>query len=532
MVNEPLLNVPLSISFPIVSDGGASPRLTAAEVEGFVRAGGRDRSTARHGVAAEGTGRTMAGARSANGWTAGRRRLLAGLVLLAGGLAAGGTAAAEPHYRCDRLDAQAALSGNEDDILSQGRDGWFFRAENTDLDEFFVLDGESLSYMARLGAALADRGTRLVLMPVPTRALVAYDQMDPAVPLQGRYARRDALAEYRAFVKSLGAIGLPVVDLDPESIRGRIGPAFYLKRDLHWTPQGAKFAAGLAAADIDRLLGASAADGRARFTTRQVRTEPMTGRLQSMINQYCDDPVPAQELAVFATVREGGDGGPSDSAEQALFGDAGDGGPQVVLAGTSFSATPAFNFPGFLSEALGRSVLDYSISAGGLSTSLLSYLETSDFDRDPPAVLLWEFLAYHAFPDDAVAFRQMIGAANGTCTGTERLVAESLVEITGAGDVIAVPPGAPPLVGEAGYLALEIPDRTVRRFTVEVEYADRDADIVTIDQAPPYDSSSRFFLEFSGDFSAPVKSVRVRGLPEDRALPISASICRARQGAS
>lgn len=468
----------------------------------------------------------------ARGWSAAGRWAVAGAVLLAGAGAAAPAFAAEPHYRCDRLDAQAELSGEEDDILSQGRDGWFFRAENTDLDEFFVLDSESLSSMARLGAALRGRGTRLVLMPVPTRGLVAYDRMDVGVPLQGRYARRDALAEYRATVKAFRGVGLDVVDLDPEMIRARIGPAFYLKRDLHWTPQGAKFTAQLAAADIDRLLGPMAAEGRARFTTRQVRTEPMTGRLQATINQYCDDPVPAQELAVFQTVREGGDGGPSADAEQALFGDAGGGGPQVVLAGTSFSATPTFNFPGFLSEALGRSVLDYSISAGGLSTSLLSYLETSDFDRDPPQVLLWEFLAYHAFAEDAVAFRQMIGAAQGTCTGTDRLVAESLVDVTGAGEVIAVPADAPPVVGQAGYLALEIPDRTVRRFTVEIEYADRDADIVTIDQAPPYASSSRFFLEFSGDFSAPVRAVRVRGLPDDRALPISASICRARQGAS
>lgn len=468
----------------------------------------------------------------ARGWSAAGRRAVAGALLLAGVSVAAPAIAAEPHYRCDRLDAQAALSGEEDDVLSQGRDGWFFRAENTDLDEFFVLDSESLSAMARLGAALRGRGTRLLLMPVPTRGLVAYDQMDAAVPLHGRYARRDALAEYRATVKGFRSVGLDVVDLDPEMIRARIGPAYYLKRDLHWTPQGAKFTAQIAAADIDRLLGSQAGEGRARFATRQVRTEPMTGRLQAMINQYCDDPVPAQELAVFQTVREGGDGGPSDDAEQALFGDAGDGGPQVVLAGTSFSATATFNFPGFLSEALGRSVLDYSISAGGLSTSLLSYLETSDFDRDPPQVLLWEFLAYHAFADDAVAFRQMIGAAQGTCTGTDRLVAESLVDVTGAGEVITVPPNAPPVIGQAGYLGLEIPDRTVRRFTVEIEYADRDADIVTIDQAPPYASSSRFFLEFSGDFSAPVRAVRVRGLPDDRALPISASICRARQGAS
>lgn len=469
--------------------------------------------------------------RACGGSSAGRWAVAAALVL-AGLGAAAPAAAAEPSYRCDRLEAQAALSGEEDDVLSQGRDGWFFRAANTDLDEFFVLDSESVAAMARLGAALRDRGTRLLLLPMPTRALVAYDQMNTAVPLQARYARRDALAEYRATVTGFRAVGLDVVDLDPEMIRARIGPAFYLKRDLHWTPQGAKFTAEIAAADIDRLLGATATAGRARFTTRQVRTEPMTGRLQSMINQYCDDPVPAQQLAVFQTTREGGDGGPNDDAEQALFGDAGSGGPQVVLAGTSFSATTTFNFPGFLSAALGRSVLDYSISAGGLSTSLLSYLETSDFDRDPPQVLLWEFLAYHSFAEDTVAFRQMIGAANGTCTGSERLVAESLVDITGAGEVIAVPQDAPPVIGQAGYLALEIPDRTVRRFTVEIEYADRDADIVTIDQAPPYASSSRFFLEFSGDFSAPVRAVRVRGLPNDRALPISASICRARQGAS
>jgi alginate biosynthesis protein AlgX len=471
----------------------------------------------------------------------GRARLEAGMArrCAAAGLAAiasatlslaSPVAAAEPHYRCDRLAAQSEHSSDQDDILSQGGDGWFFRAENTDLDEFFVLDSESLAYVARLGAALRERGTRLVLMPVPTRALVAYDQLDRAVPLQGLYAKRDALAEFRAYVAAFRKAGLDVVDLDPEAIRARMGPAFYLKRDLHWTPQGAKLAAQIAATEIDRLLGARAAEGRATYVTRELRTEPMTGRLQTMINQFCDDAVPAQEVTVFNTERQGaGDGAAS---EQALFGDAGGGGPQVVLVGTSFSATPTFNFPGFLSEALGRSVLDYSISAGGLSTSMLSYLETSDFDRDPPDVLLWEFLGYHPFEEDGIAFRQMIAAAGGTCTGTERLVAEARVDVTGAGGLLAVPHDVPPVTGWNGYLALEIPDRTVRRFTVEFDYADRDADIVTIDQAPPYESSSRFFLELSGDFGSPLRSVRIRGLPEDRALSIDASVCRTRQGGS
>ncbi len=466
-------------------------------------------------------------------WTRGRQAAW-GLAAIAGATLsfASPTAAAEPHYRCDRLTAQSEHSSDQDDILSQGRDGWFFRAENTDLDEFFVLDSESLAYVARLGAVLRERGTRLVLMAVPTRALVAYDQLDAAVPLQGRYARRDALAEYRAYIAAFRKAGLDVVDLDPEMLRTRMGPAFYLKRDLHWTPQGAKLAAQIAAAEIDRLLGAKASEGRASYVTRQTRVEPMTGRLQTMINQFCDDAVPAQEVTVFSTEREGAAGGTGAASEQALFGDDAGGGPQVVLVGTSFSATPTFNFPGFLSQALGRSVLDYSISAGGLSTSMLSYLETSDFDRDPPDVLLWEFLGYHPFEEDGVAFRQMIAAAAGTCTGTERLVTEARAEVTGAGDLLTVPDGVPPVTGSGGYLALEIPDRTVRRFTLELEYADRDADIVTIDQAPPYESSSRFFLELSGDFGAPLRAVRIRGLPEDRTLAISASVCRTRQGGS
>jgi len=460
------------------------------------------------------------------------RRCTAAVVIAGASLTlAAPAAAAEPHYRCDRLVTQAEISGEEDDILSQGRDGWFFRAENTDLDEFFVLDSESLSYVARLGAALRERGTRLVLMPVPTRALVAYDQLDTSVPLQGRYARGDALAEFRAYVAAFRKAGLDVVDLDPETIRTRMGPAFYLKRDLHWTPQGAKLAAKIAAADIDRLLGAKAAEGRATFVTRQSRTEPMTGRLQTMINQFCDDRVPAQEVAVFTTERPGSEGDGS-TAEQALFGDEASGAPQVVLVGTSFSATPTFNFPGFLSEALGRSVFDYSISAGGLSTSMLSYLETSDFDRDSPSVLLWEFLAYHPFEEDGIAFRQMIAAADGSCSGTDRLVTEARVDVTGGAELLTVSADSRPVTGTGGYVALEIPDRTVRRFTLEFEYADRDADIVTIDQAPPYESSSRFFLQLSGDFTAPLRAVRIRGLPDDRTLSINASICRTKLGGS
>ena len=428
------------------------------------------------------------------------RSLGATFVVVAGvtTVAAGSSHAAEPRYACERL-SDAMVS------MTQGLDGWFFRGPSTDLAEFFPLDEEAQGLLRRLSGALAARGTRLVAMPVPPRGLVASDRLDPSVPEQALYSPGDAAMEYRALVEALRRAGLAVADLSPDLVRGRLGPGFYLKRDSRWTPDGARFAAEVAAASIARPGGRPAA-------VRPSGSAPVSGVMQAEINRLCGGQVPAETVALYkaeaTTVPAGA--------------------PTIVVIGGDLAADSTAGFAPMLAARTGAVVLDRAIADSGATGALVAYLESDAFAERPPAAILWQFMATDPLSVDTIALREMVGAANGPCTGDGRLVATGSAQLTGSGDVLTAPPSATALPGAS--LALTFTGEPLQRFTIEVEYQGGDADAVSIEQAPPLPLSRRIFLALSDDFTKPVERIRLIGLPDERGVAVTAELCRARTG--
>lgn len=119
----------------------------------------------------------------------------------------------------------------------QGQDGWFFF--QYDLEERYPLM-EQAAFIAELHRALESQGVSLVLVPVPSRAVVKPSVLYDADPQQTAFAPDEATAAYAAFVSTLEGEGVAVVDVLSEAkAYDAAGGQTFFKRDLHWNTEGA-----------------------------------------------------------------------------------------------------------------------------------------------------------------------------------------------------------------------------------------------------------------------------------------------------
>ncbi|MEI7912057.1 MAG: hypothetical protein WCK77_20690 [Verrucomicrobiota bacterium] len=143
-----------------------------------------------------------------------------------------------------------------------GRDGWWFLpAELRHLATAAAaadLTGESdpLPAIIAFHEALAAKGIRLVLLPVPEKSLIRADELFP--PAEVAAAAGYAKASAR-FVDALRKKGVDVLDVVPvlTAEAGRAatsGDTVYCKTDSHYTPRTTAVLAGVIAAHLREVL--------------------------------------------------------------------------------------------------------------------------------------------------------------------------------------------------------------------------------------------------------------------------------------
>ena len=94
---------------------------------------------------------------------------------------------------------------------------------------------------------LRARGIELVLVPVPTKASIHPDLLNPSI-------RQPAPSPTLKLIEDLRASRLTVVDLFAPMLAAR-GRALYLRQDTHWEPAGLAVAAPAIAGTVRRFLG-------------------------------------------------------------------------------------------------------------------------------------------------------------------------------------------------------------------------------------------------------------------------------------
>lgn len=313
-------------------------------------------------------------------------------------------------FGCARLDTLDPVP------VVEGLDGMFFRL--TDLRMNHPLSDMSIDLMAAFSTALAERGTTLIYVPVPTKGLVMPDLLPPEAAAYG-FDFEIATMMYQDFVDRLRAAGIETVDAQAPLL-GMVEPDYpFLRTDFHWSPSGAR-AAAEAVAEVIRAHPGYTDIARVPHVTDAIGPREIASAFRQSIQARCRDHIPRAVTEAFET--QPADGGLS-SGGGIFAAEAGRSG--IMLVGTSMSQTPEFNFDGFLAEAAELDLTNYAVTGGNQFGAMLGYMMSGDFASNPPHFLVWENPIYNNLGEfGGLAVREIIVAAVNDCVPLTTVITE------------------------------------------------------------------------------------------------------------
>jgi alginate O-acetyltransferase complex protein AlgJ len=265
-----------------------------------------------------------------------------------------------------------------------GRQGWLFTDEEFNLGETFDANiSARLALVRSVHHQFNQSGVALVVALVPSKARVYAQYLGGRQPAAGQRMLYDRL------LAALAGDGITTADLRHTLAQGSAQQLTYFRTDTHWTPFGAQLAATAVVRVIRDagLLG----PGGPLFATHTGAPQLHRGDLVTFLplQPYFASLLPQPEvISVDTTQAVAGERASQAATPGDLFGDAGL--PGVVLVGTSYSANPLWNFPGYLREILGEDLADYSKEGLGPFRPMADYLRSADFTGHPPRLAIWE----------------------------------------------------------------------------------------------------------------------------------------------
>lgn len=258
--------------------------------------------------------------------------------------------------------------GDAGDLVRAGCPGWlFYREELIETRGARANFETRLKIAAKIRDAFAARNLALVVLPVPDKALLAAEH------LCGASVSGEARWRSEAWWAQSRALGLDQVEIAP----GFPGADGFLRTDTHWNVAGAKLAAGRVAEALRRRIG----PGTQKITLSESPPKARVGdlmRLAGLERTYSwSGPQPDEEPEVSAAIAR--TGGLLDDVP----------GPQVVLAGSSFSRNSGFLE--YLQAASGYEVAQRSRDGSGFAGQLLELLMDEPQILAETRLVVWEF---------------------------------------------------------------------------------------------------------------------------------------------
>lgn len=291
------------------------------------------------------------------------------------------SAAAVPQTAADLEHAASWLALHDTgDRVRPGCAGWLFLTDEMRINRHAQVNAQAKAAAVRdIQQQLAGRGIRLLVVVVPDKSRIASAQLcDLRRPVQLQHRAE-------AWVEGLNKAGVSAVDLAP--VLHSVGSDAYLRTDTHWSEAGASAAARAIAVQV-QAMGISATPHKAYEAALQdpARRPGDLVRLAGL--EWL--PVglqPAAESVAASRFSEKTDTSQSDADNlDDLFGD--DNLPNVALIGTSFSRNS--NFAGFVQQALGAPIGDFSKDGGEFSGGANGYFSNPAFKQTPPELVIWE----------------------------------------------------------------------------------------------------------------------------------------------
>lgn len=431
------------------------------------------------------------------------------------GLMAGDALSQEYKYKCEEIEQKSVLSSFGSQVY-QGYDGWFFR--RYELKSMFEMPDSVVSMFANVNRALASKGTHLILLPMLPKGMAAYDFL----PKDGVLADmifdvRLAREDYRRMTSVLNDVGLDVVNLE-EALRE--DPSFdrnsyYFKRDLHWQPAGARFAANKVAERIESCV--SDAMGNVEYTT----SGPVEGRLVSslnlVLNELCQSPVPTEPIELYETKQV------VSSLDDLLTEEPVTDTAFLHVVGSSFTdeAKP-FAFNDFLRARLRRVVDGFSIAGGGVDQSIYAWAQKSEGLGRKPRFVVWELPNLADLIKLAPEMnRTIVPAIVGSCEN-EYLIANQKFESSSQIDF-----DFPDLSGDPGsyYMEFNFSNRALTEFNFSYEYPGQVVENVNYRNPPRVTGLMKLYQALPGGrIESPLKVIVDLGANTTSAG--SVSLCR------
>lgn len=404
--------------------------------------------------------------------------------------------------------------------LVQAKGDWLFRTRE-DLRTEFDTTPAGYKRLRQLHDAFKARGVELVVVYQPTRGLVNRNMLEPAEKAAFDYQK--ALRNYQAMLKRFSDMGYNVPDLSPltneQLAAADQGKDFYFRGDQHWTPYGAERAAKIVAETVHNMPAFEGVP-RKEFETQKSGRMGKTGTLHNVAGQLCGTSYAVQYMDQFATQPKGESGGDD------LFGDSGN--AQITLVGTSHSGKN-YNFSGFLEQYIGADVLNVAFPGGGLEGSMIQYLGSEEFRKNPPKILIWEFSPLYPLNQESI-WRQMLALLDNGCDGKPAQLSASTTLKPGKNELMVNGRNGviKDLTNRNHQLDIRFEDTSVKTLQATLWYLNGRHEDLKIDKPTTSETDGRFVFQLREDedwAGQTVLAVELQG-PEQGSQKVQATLCK------
>lgn len=328
-------------------------------------------------------------------------RLTAAGLVLGAALAAALPARAESAFGCSDLDARHRMAAVE------GANGTFFRLL-PDLAMDPAFGDDTVIQMAALSQAMAAGGTSFVYVPLPGRALAMPQALPPAAFDLG-FDPTLAASLYDDILTRLAERGIATVNARSALVAGPDKTPSFFPADPRLTSAGGARLAGAIAAALGQVPAVTELP-RGKFETRGAGLTDLPSEMRTILQRHCLAPLPAVATETYVTTRIGAAAGGSGG----LMGT--DTTPRIALLTHDDTGGAASNLAGFLADATGLDVLEYSVPGGGAFAAMSSYLTSQAFRDQRPAVLVWVNPVWESLATNGdQPMRELITAAGADC---------------------------------------------------------------------------------------------------------------------
>ena len=307
---------------------------------------------------------------------------------------------AQSRYSCTELN-------NAHVPVIEGENGNFFR-----VDPDLVLSHDfSDAVIERIGAlseALAARGTKLIVVPLPTKAIAMPDLLGPDASTYA-YDRSLAATLYQDVIVRFRASRVATVDVRRALLGGWSDTQAFFKTDPRMTNEGLIRLVG----EISKQMPARQRSTEDGFTTVRRETLDIASHDKLVLQLNCLSALPSVSTGDYVTTVLGAG---------LVAGDA----PKLVYVGSDMTAHGDLNLAGFLSDAANEAA--YVVNGGDSSLHALTSFMTSDaYEVAAPDVLIWELPIWEPLASGGdQPLREVLAAAEGRCeTPLEMALLES-----------------------------------------------------------------------------------------------------------